>query len=147
VPDRRRHADALVRRRPSLDGLLEAQRRSVFLGEAKMCFDRALRGEPSGLPLEHALPAVGPLEERIAPAERGRVEHFVFEVVPARALECARDQLAVRRAGVEPAGLGEQLLAAGALERAPQGPRTAEKRDVIGVLVIGETDDAGETAG
>ena len=84
-----------------------------------MGLDRPLRSEPSRLPLEHALPAVRPLEERIAPAERGRVEHFVVEVVPARALECARDQLAVRRPGVEPAGLGEQLLAARALELAP----------------------------
>ena len=70
----------------------------------------------------------------------------MFEVVPARALECARHQLAVRRAGVEPAGLGEQLLAAGALELAPQGPRTAEKRDVIGMLVVGEPDDPREAA-
>src|SRR5207302_10120022 len=145
-PGRRRHADALRRRRPSRDRLLEAERRAVFLGETEVCLNGTLRGEPSGLPLEHALPAVRPLEEWIAPAERRRVEHFVFEVVPARALECARDQLPIRRAGVEPACLGEQLLAAGALELAPQGPRTAEKRDVIGMLVVGEPDDPREAA-
>ena len=64
-----------------------------------------------------------------------------------RALERTRDQLAVRIAGVEPAGLGEKRLAALALEVAPQSPRTAEERDVVGMLVIGEADDPREPAG
>ena len=64
-----------------------------------------------------------------------------------RALERTRDQLAVRIAGVEPAGLGEKRLAALAFEVAPQSPRTAEERDVIRMLVIGEPDDPREAAG
>jgi hypothetical protein len=70
----------------------------------------------------------------------------VLEVVSARALQRAGDELAVRIAGVEPAGLGEELLAALAFELAPQRPRAAEERDVVGVLVIGEANDPRESA-
>src|SRR5438874_355209 len=84
-------------------------------GQPQVRLDAALRREPSGLLLEHALPAIRPLEERVSLAQRGRIEHLVLQVMRPRALERTRDQLAVRIAGVEPAGLGEKGLAALAL--------------------------------
>src|SRR5439155_20898139 len=72
---RRRYADTLGRRCPALDRLRETERRAVLLREPKMCLDRTLRRKPSGLMLEHALPAVRPLEERITRAQSGRGEH------------------------------------------------------------------------
>src|SRR5207249_3928861 len=122
------------------------ERRAVLLREPKMCLDRTLRRKPSGLMLEHALPAVRPLEERITRAQSGRVEHLVLELIAASALERARDELARRRAGVEPAGLGEELLSARALELTPQVPRTAKERDVVRMLVVGEPDDPRQAA-
>src|SRR5439155_1638411 len=64
---RRTHARTLGGRRPPLDRLRETERRAVLLREPKMGLHRTLRREPSRLPLEHALPAVRPLEERMTP--------------------------------------------------------------------------------
>src|SRR5438445_813447 len=66
-PGRGGDTHPLTRGRPARDRLLEAQRRAVLLSEAEVRLDRALRREPSGLRLEHALPAIRPLEERVTP--------------------------------------------------------------------------------
>src|SRR5205814_6587014 len=87
------------------------------------------------------------LEERVSLESRGRIEHLVLQLMRPCALERTRDQLAVRISGVEPAGLGEKRLAALAFEVAPQGPRAAQERDVIRMLVIREPDDPREAAG
>src|SRR5437870_13718949 len=65
----------------------------------------------------------------------------------ARAQEGAADELPIWIADVEAAGLGEKGPAAHALEVAPERPRAAEERHVIGMLVIGEADDPREAAG
>src|SRR5205814_10078831 len=116
------------------------------LGQREVRLDAPLRREPSRLPLEHAGPAVGPIEEREALAKIGRTEALVLELVFARARESARNERAVRPPGVEATGPGEQPLAALRLELAPQGPCAAQQRNVVGVLVVREPDDPRQTA-
>src|SRR5882672_11205786 len=130
-----------------LDRLIEAERRAALLREPEMCLDAALGREPTGLPLEQALPAVRPYEERVARAQHGRIEHLVLELMRTCALDRSRNELAGRIAGVEPAGLCEQRLAALVLELAPQRPGPPQKRHVVRMLVIGEPDDPREPAG
>src|SRR5438552_3866762 len=99
-------ADALHRRLPAFDGLLEAQGRAVRFGETKVRLDAALRCEPSGLPLDDAGPALEPLEHREPRAKIVGVEQLVLEAVAPHALEGAPDELPVGRSCVEAAGLG-----------------------------------------
>ncbi len=111
-----------------------------------MRLDAALWSEPSGLDVEEPAPAVVDREERIAAAKLGVVEQLVGEAMRAGALERAADELAVGPSEEEAAGLREECLAGFALELAPEIPGAAEERDVVGVLVVREPDDAREAA-
>src|SRR3989442_8116219 len=143
----RPHADAVRGGLPPLDRLGEAQRRAVPLGLPEMRLDRALRCEPPGLFFMEAHPAVGPLEQWKARAERRDVEDLVWESLRARARERPAHELAAWRARVEAAGLRQEGLAAGALELAPEVPRAAEQPNVVGVLEVREPDDPRKPAG
>ena len=71
----------------------------------------------------------------------------MLEPMRARALERAGHELPLRFARIEATGLGEELVAALALEIAPERPRATEKGHVVRMLVIGEADDPREAAG
>src|SRR3989442_884864 len=139
--------DAVEGRFPAVYRLLEAQRRARALRETQVCVYAPLGREPSGLTLVDASPALEPGEQRVPLAERTGVEHFVIEPMTARALERAGDELTVGRPGVQATGLGQKMLAAHTLQLAPELPRAAEQRHVVGVLVIGEPDDPRKAAG
>src|SRR5438105_8989418 len=70
--------------------------------------------------------------------------YLVIKAVTSRAIERARDELAVRRPRVEPACLRQKALAARPFELAPELPRAAQQWLVVGMLVIGEPNDPGE---
>src|SRR5207253_7441039 len=131
---------------PPLDRLREAEVSALTFREAQVCLDAALGREPSGLRLEHAAPAIDPHKEREAIAQRLRVEDFVREPMRARARERAGDELSVGATRVQAAGLREEPLAPLGFELAPEIPRAAKQRDVIGMLVIREPDDPREAA-
>ena len=71
----------------------------------------------------------------------------MLEAVLRRAAERAGDQRTLARAGVEAAGLAEQLLTGRGLELAPERPGPAQEREVVGMLVVREADDTSTTAG